>query len=143
MLSNKQKGNLTELQCMTEFYKLGYTVCIPYGENNRYDFIVDIDGKLIRVQVKTSRTYDNGRSYEISCRSSRTNSKRSINKPYNKEEIDFFCTMIENICCLIPVHECNNTKTIRVMESLNNQTTYLNMIDEYCLQKQIDKIRNE
>ena len=59
-LSSKQKGNLTELQSITAFYKLGYQVSIPYGENSRYDFIADINGKLIKVQCKTSREIDTG-----------------------------------------------------------------------------------
>lgn len=64
---------------MAAFYKLGYTVSIPYGENNRYDFIADINTKLIRVQVKSSKTRDGGKSYIFSYRSSRTNGKSSIN----------------------------------------------------------------
>ena len=40
-LSSKEKGNLTELQCLTAIYELGYKASIPYGENSRYDFILD------------------------------------------------------------------------------------------------------
>lgn len=29
MLETKQKGNLTELQCIAAFYELGYSVSIP------------------------------------------------------------------------------------------------------------------
>lgn len=43
-LNPKQKGNLTELKCISAFYELGYQCSIPYGENSRYDFIADIDG---------------------------------------------------------------------------------------------------
>ena len=68
MLNKKQIGNLTELKCISAFYELGYSISIPYGENNRYDFIADIGGKLIKVQVKTSSTKD-GNSYKFSCRS--------------------------------------------------------------------------
>ena len=31
MLESKQKGILTELQCITAFNQLGYHVSIPYG----------------------------------------------------------------------------------------------------------------
>lgn len=41
-LTPKQKGNLTELKCISAFYELGYQCSIPYGENSRYDFIADI-----------------------------------------------------------------------------------------------------
>ena len=94
MVEKKQKGNLTELQCITAFYEIGYSVSIPYGENSRYDFIADVNGHLIRIQVKTSSTKDDGKTYTFSCRSSRTNSKRTINKKYTKSEIDYFATFI-------------------------------------------------
>ena len=34
---------------MTAFLEAGYNVSIPYGDSCRYDLIVDINGKLIRV----------------------------------------------------------------------------------------------
>ncbi len=71
-LNPKQKGNLTELQCLIAFYELGYQCSIPYGENSRYDFIADIDGKLIKVQCKTSRKVNDG-VIEFHCCSSRSN----------------------------------------------------------------------
>ena len=58
MLNSKQKGNITELECMLAFVKLGYNVLIPYGDCERYDFVVDIKGNFYKIQVKTSRTED-------------------------------------------------------------------------------------
>ena len=37
-LTSKQKGNLTELQCLTAFVAEGCGVSIPYGDNSKYDF---------------------------------------------------------------------------------------------------------
>ncbi len=96
LLSSKQKGNLTELQCITSFYELGYTVSIPYGENSRYDFIADIHGKLIKVQVKTSSEKDEGKTFEFSCRSTRVNAQGNISRQYTADEIDYFCTYFKN-----------------------------------------------
>ena len=33
----------------------GYRICVPFGENHRYDLIADGLGKLLRVQVKNGR----------------------------------------------------------------------------------------
>ena len=44
-MTTKQKGNLTELQCISAFISEGYNVSIPFGEDTRYDFIAD-DGYL-------------------------------------------------------------------------------------------------
>ena len=113
MVEKKQKGNLTELQCIAAFYEIGYSVSIPYGENSRYDFIADVEGHLIRVQVKSSSTKDDGKTYTFSCRSSRTNGKKTINKKYTKSEIDYFATFINGRCYIVPVEECSAAKTLR------------------------------
>lgn len=39
-------GNITELKCMTAFIELGYECSIPYGNNAKYDFVVDVNGKF-------------------------------------------------------------------------------------------------
>jgi hypothetical protein len=143
MVDKKQKGNLTELQCISAFYEMGYSVSIPYGENNRYDFIADVDGHLIKVQVKTSSTKDDGKSYTFSCRSSRTNGKRTINKKYTKSEIDFFATFIKGKCYLVPVEECSTTKCLRFDVSQNKQQIFVNFEENYRIEKQIKSYLNK
>ena len=138
-MNAKQKGNLTELQCICAFYSLGYHVCIPYGEDSRYDFIADIEGKLKRIQVKTAKENEDG-SIEFSCRSTRVNSTGSIHRKYTKEEIDYFATYYNNICYLIPVEECSGTKTLRFVETKNNQKTKINLASEYEIDKIIKKM---
>lgn len=138
MVEKKQKGNLTELQCIAAFYEIGYSVSIPYGENSRYDFIADVDDHLIRVQVKSSSTKDGGKSYTFSCRSSRTNGKRTITKRYTKLEIDYFATFINGRCYIVPVEECSNSKCLRFVKTDNNQQEYVNFEENYRLEKQIE-----
>lgn len=143
MVEKKQKGNLTELQCIAAFYEIGYSVSIPYGENSRYDFIADVDGHLIRVQVKSSSTKDGGKSYTFSCRSSRTNGKRTITKRYTKLEIDYFATFINGRCYIVPVEECSNSKCLRFVKTDNNQQEYVNFEENYRLEKQIEIYLNK
>ena len=139
-LSSKQKGNLTELQCITAFYELGYQISIPYGENSRYDFIADINGKLIKVQVKTSSTKDEGKSFEFSCRSTRVNAQGSLSRAYTAEEIDYFCTYFNNKCYLIPISECSRSKKLRLEPPASNQKVGINMAIDYELLSQLNKI---
>ena len=113
-LSSKQKGNLTELQCLTSFYEQGCHVSLPYGENSRYDMIVDINGKLLKVQVKTaSLRKEDENAIEFSCRSTRVNSQGTISNKYTPDEIDYFATFWKGVCYLIPVTECSVSKTLR------------------------------
>ena len=142
MLESKQKGIITELQCITAFNELGYHISIPYGENSRYDFIADVEGKLIRVQVKTS-SYKNGNKEAImfSCRSSHTNSKGTQNIRYTSEEIDYFCTYFNNQCYLIPIEECSTEKTLRFEPPKSGQLKGISFAKDYELEKQINKIK--
>ena len=52
MLNTKILGNTTEMECMLECMKLGIQVSIPFGEDSRYDFIMDYDNKLYKIQCK-------------------------------------------------------------------------------------------
>lgn len=135
----KQKGNLTELQCITAFYKLGYHVSIPYGENCRYDFIADVKNHLIRVQVKTAKDEGNG-SFTISCRSTRVNSTGSVRRTYTSDEIDYFCTFHDDKCYLIPIEECSSVKTLRTDKPNNGQNVNVNWANNYELSVALEKI---
>ena len=113
-LNSKQKGNLTELQCLTSFYEQGCHVSLPYGENSRYDMIVDVNGKLLKVQVRTaSLRKEDENAIEFSCRSTRVNSQGTISNKYTPDEIDYFATFWKGVCYLIPVTECSVSKTLR------------------------------
>lgn len=131
MLEPKQKGNLTELQCITAFYELGYKVSLPYGENSRYDFIADINGKLIRIQVKTCKPSIDGSAISFPCRSTRVNSNGCYQRQYTSKEIDYFCTYYKNKCYLVPVSECSKEKKLRLSEAKNNQIKGVSYAEDY------------
>lgn len=57
--NTKAKGNVVQFVIMTELMRRGYTVLMPIGDNNRYDFIIDEYPNYTRVQCKTGR-YQNG-----------------------------------------------------------------------------------
>lgn len=142
-LTQKQKGNLTELQCLTSFIEQGLNVSIPYGDNARYDFIIDIDNQLFRVQVKTSslKKADDEGAIHFSCKSSYTTNTGVSNVRYTKDEIDFFATFWKGICYLIPVQECSLEKTLRLTPPKNGQIKGITFASEYELIKQLEKIK--
>lgn len=126
MLDTKIKGNTTELECILEFMKKGYQVSIPFGEDSRYDFIADIDGKLLKIQCKScSEVEQNGEVVAIRFRCVRQSGNRAkvnTRTQYTKEEIDFFATSYKGKCYLVPVEQCSNEKTLRILPPKNNQT---------------------
>ena len=144
MLNPKQRGNLTELQCISAFYEHGCHVSIPFGENSRYDFIADVEGKLLRVQVKTSSSKKNtSDAIEFSCRSSYLNTKGVRNAKYTDKEIDYFATYWKNVCYIVPVSECSDAKTLRFAPPANGQTKGITFACDYELGNQLIKIKEE
>lgn len=54
-LSPKARGELTEVIVLAKLIEYGYSVSLPFGDNCRYDMVVDDGQRLHRVQVKTAR----------------------------------------------------------------------------------------
>lgn len=109
MKNQKAIGEYTELQCITYLVGLGYTVSTPYGDNAPYDFILEVDNKLYKIQCKTAFVVDEG-VWGIRLRRVRINSKQYVRKGYTSDEVDFFSTFIEGRCYLVPFSEANSSE---------------------------------
>lgn len=122
-MNSKKIGNITELECMLSFMKLGYNVLTPYGDCERYDFVVDINNKFYRIQSKTSNSDDEGASFQFSCRSCNRKEGKIVHHSYSKEEIDYFITTFNGKTYLIPIEDVGKgTKRLRILPAKNGQT---------------------
>lgn len=133
-MNSKKIGNITEVECMLAFMKLGYNVLQPYGDCERYDFVADINGKFYKIQCKTSRINDDGSAIEFSCRSSHRVEGKCVNVQYSSEDTDFFATVYEGECYLIPQKECSTMKKLRFTAPGNNQTKGISFAKDYKLE---------
>ena len=144
MNDTKIKGNLTELECMIAFIRLGYNVSIPFGEDSRYDFIVDINNKLYKIQCKScSEIIDNGEVVAIHFKTVRQSGSAASNwkrTKYTEEEIDYFATSYNGKCYIVPMQECSNEKTLRIKPPKNNQVKGINFLTKYELQEVINTL---
>lgn len=136
MLDTKQKGNLTELECITALTELGYLVSIPFGEDSRYDCIVDVKNKLYRLQCKTSsELFDtDGNVIAIhfkTCRQSGNRASITSRMKYSADEIDYFATSYQKKCYLIPVQECSFEKTLRICPTKSGQIKGISFLKDY------------
>ncbi|WP_135826836.1 group I intron-associated PD-(D/E)XK endonuclease [Halorussus ruber] len=52
--NTKDKGDETEVKVISELISHGYSVSLPFGDNDKYDLIVDDSDSLHRVQCKTA-----------------------------------------------------------------------------------------
>lgn len=55
-------GEIGESAFLHAAISLGLAVSKPFGHGNPYDFIVDVQGKLIKVQVKASKWRKNNKT---------------------------------------------------------------------------------
>ena len=53
-INRGQQGDLGEASAIEWFSRLGATILIPFGHSPDYDLVIELDGRLLRVQVKTS-----------------------------------------------------------------------------------------
>lgn len=54
MENSKEVGDTTETAALHELTTHGYRVSIPFGDNAKYDLVVDTGDELLRVQCKTA-----------------------------------------------------------------------------------------
>jgi hypothetical protein len=63
----KEVGDRSTLAAMLGLKAAGYALLVPFGENTRYDLVID-DGALWRVQCKTGRLRNGGITFAVtSC----------------------------------------------------------------------------
>lgn len=137
MNKNKSIGNVTELKVQTAFTELGYNFSTPFGDCERYDFIADVKGLLLRIQCKTSISYDDGNSFDIDFRIKNHHTKQ---KMYTSEDIDYFATFFKDKCYLLPINECNSKKRLRLVPVKSDQRNYVHWAKDYELEKVINEL---
>jgi len=98
-LPSKRRGEVAEAAFLHKAASLGFSVAKPWGDSDRYDFILDNGGHSWRVQVKTASAVGRG---AFGIRASGSDPTRV----YTAEEIDFLVAYIvsEDLWYVLPVH---------------------------------------
>ena len=142
-LSSHFIGEITEQQVATEFLKLGILVSKPLVQSSRYDFIVDVGHRLYKIQVKTSSPKENNSYIQFATSTSHTNTQGTLNLTYTEDDVDFFATMYENQCYLIPQNECGKrNQRLRLVPTLNGQTKGVMFAKDYHLKDVINALKD-
>ena len=95
---------------------LGFSVCIPWGDSDRYDSVVELDCGFLRVQVKSATRYAETRY--------RVKTTGASGRVYTSKEIDFFVAYVvpENLWYIIPVQAIGQRKGIRFYPTTRRQS---------------------
>jgi PD-(D/E)XK endonuclease len=102
--NSKERGESAEIAFLYKASNLGFGVAKPYGDSQRYDFILRYRQKLWKVQVKSTRARHKG-GYQVHARGSRYGAN------YTPEEIDFLVAYIvpEDVWYVVPIAAIQNT----------------------------------
>ena len=139
-LNTHFQGKITELQVAEAFLKRGIAVSQPLVADSRYDFILDINHNLIRLQVKTCREGPNKDYITFATSSSHTNTKGTINHSYSSTEIDYFATIYDGVCYVIAVKDCGRREQrLRFTTPLRNNQHQSKMAENYTIDKFLAK----
>ena len=112
-MNSKDKGNIGEAVFMAEMIKQGCIVSKPFGDNARYDFIVDVGGKLLKFQVKYCNSINENQGIVCPCASS---TNHTTNKHYSTYENDvdymaFYIAPYDKLA-IVSLKEIGNKKSI-------------------------------
>jgi hypothetical protein len=108
---HKRQGEVAELAFMHKAAKLGFGVTKPYGDSERYDFILDSGRHLWRVQVKSTQAMSDN-AYCLNTHHSVARHKGT----YNAEQVDFLVAYVvpRDVWYVIPVHAVGSHLAIRL-----------------------------
>ena len=137
-MNTKQVGNIGEAAILSKLIEYGVSVYIPFGDNEKADLVADFNGKLVRIQVKTSiATGDSSYSFSTqSCTSQHFSMGYSSAHIYSENEVDYFCfyNIERKKCLIVPFHECPDRRiAFRYEQTLNGQVKGVRMEEDYSL----------
>ena len=101
--------------------------------DERYDLVLDIGSRLLRVQCKTAAP--DGDALVIRCYSCRRTSAGMLNCSYTSEEIYAVATYCDELdrCYLIPIDRVDGltTSRLRLAPAKNNQARRINWAKDF------------
>jgi hypothetical protein len=129
----KDIGDKTALAVMLALRMSGRTVLTPFGENTRYDLVVEDEGIFARVQCKTGRFRAGAVCYKTSSSYAHHPSPKTRRCGY-RGEIDYFgvyCAETGGVY-LVPVDDVPTTEaSLRVDSALNGQGEGIRRAEAY------------
>jgi hypothetical protein len=103
--NSKRMGEAVEAAFLAKVCKLRIPVCKPWGDSERYDFVVDWGKGFWRVQVKGGSYYD-GSKYQVGS--------GGKGKPFTKADMDFVVVHIvpEELWYVVPIEMAEGLKAL-------------------------------
>ena len=96
-MDTKLKGDIAEQAVILLALKQGWGVLKPVGDRLPYDMVFDINGKFIKIQVKSAWFDESRQNYVVDNRRTKTNRRVILREKYNETDFDFTIIYLEEI----------------------------------------------
>lgn len=107
------QGTIGLTQAIATFSKLGYNVSVPIVDNQCYDLVIEKDGTLYKVQVKTTKQIAPSGNFVVELKRVRANKTSNVIHKFDNTECDYlFIFTAKSEEYLIPYPEIQVTSTI-------------------------------
>jgi hypothetical protein len=142
-LTPSQKGAAAEAAITSAVIQLGLTVLRPLCEGRRYDLIVDLEPRLVRVQCKLARRTRG--VLAIRLQTSRYTPNGYVRGCYSATEIDAVGAYSHELatCYLLPIGLVAGRSSLhlRLEPTGNNQADGINWARDYELEPVLERLR--
>jgi len=96
-MSTKLKGDIAEQAAILKLLELGWGVAKPIGDRLPYDLIADVNGKLVKLQIKSAWFNAHDQNYCIDVRRTKTNHRQMVRSLYSSKDFDFALVYLQEI----------------------------------------------
>jgi hypothetical protein len=125
----KAIGELSEGIVLAELMRLGCAVSIPFGNNQRYDLVVDEKDVLIRVQVKTAWWHEGSLGFKTNSVNAFTGKRRTYT---GSADVFMVYSPYMDKVYRIPVDECGSSAVhLRVAPLRSKQVKRVRWAKDY------------
>lgn len=111
--TSNEYGISQELLVLSQLVNYG-SVSIPYGNSARYDCILDCNGILYKIQIKSLNMIDEDTIVIPMGNTRLSRTIGTISKTYTSEEVDFIAITFNNWIYLFNPELANKALTVRV-----------------------------
>jgi len=128
-MNTKDKANIAESKVISDLIASGYTVLIPFGDNERYDVVAEKDGCFVRIQVKTGRI-KNGTIKAKVCSSQ---AHRGKSHQHYHGQVEYICIYepTSKNTYMIPIEECGTSEISLRTEQPKKHTKQIRWAKQY------------
>jgi hypothetical protein len=104
-MDTKLKADIAESAVVTELLKRGFRVLKPIGDRLAYDLALDLNGRLVRIQVKSAWFNSRTKYYAVDVRRTKTNRRNMLRDRYGEDDFDFAVLYIDslNVFYVMPI----------------------------------------